>query len=52
MQKLTNYLFLIIFLTLIITGCSYKNNEDAQRLEQLNTQVNNLYNEEKTDLSV
>lgn len=51
MQKLTNFLFLIVSLTLIITGCSNKNNEDAKRLVHIDTQVNNLYNEEKTDLA-
>ena len=36
---------------LVLSACGNKDEEDKERLDELNNQVNELYNEDKDDVS-
>lgn len=51
MKSVRKYSYVILLLLFVLAGCGRKDEKDAERLSQLNSQVESLYNEEMDDLA-
>ena len=52
MKSVTKYNYVILLLLFVLAGCGRKDEKDAERLNQLKSQVESLYNEERKPMSV
>lgn len=51
MKRIKKFSFYIIILSIFLTACGQQDKQDAERLSQLNGEVENLFNDEMNDLA-